>query len=191
MDESPPASPGRAADGTLRPDGPLVPTETASPQLGDELFARLVAYGTQQETRPGDVLFKPGDVDVDLIVVARGSVDVIRTETADVPAETVAKVRAGGFVGELNLLTGQNVYLLCRVREAGTVYRVIPERLRQLMANDVELSDIIFRALIARRELLQQQRRRPGGGDRRPPEVGLRPGAADLRRPPASDPRLV
>ena len=63
---------------------------------------------------------------------------------------------AGGFVGELNLLTGQNVYLLCRVREAGMVYRVTPERLRQLMANDVELSDIVFKALIARRELLQR-----------------------------------
>ena len=149
-------NPQRGAGGPVQPDGPLVPTKTASPQLGDELFARLVAYGTPQETRPGDVLFKPGDMDVDLIVVARGSVDVIRTETADVPAKTVAKVRAGGFVGELNLLTGQNVYLLCRVREAGTVYRVTPERLRQLMANDGELSDIIFRALVARRELLQR-----------------------------------
>jgi hypothetical protein len=41
-------------------------------------------------------------------------------------AATVAAVDAGGFVGELNLLTGQNVYLLCRVREAGMVYRVTP-----------------------------------------------------------------
>jgi thioredoxin reductase (NADPH) len=145
----------RAVGGPGQPDRPLVPAKTASPRLGDELFARLVSYGTPQETRPGDVLFNPGDVDVDMIVVAQGSVEVIRTDTADVPAETVAKVRAGGFVGELNLLTGQNVYLLCRVREAGTVYRVTPERLRQLMANDVELSDIIFRALTARRELLQ------------------------------------
>src|SRR5580704_11042372 len=118
-----------------RPGKPLVPVSVASPRLGDELFARLLAYGTPQETHPGDVLFRPGDEDVDMIVVARGSVDVIRTETADIPAGTVAKVRAGGFVGELNLLTGQNVYLLCRVREAGTVYRITPERLRQLMAN--------------------------------------------------------
>jgi thioredoxin reductase (NADPH) len=145
----------RAADGPLEPDRPLIPAKIASPKLGDELFARLVAYGTPQQTRPGDVLFSPGDVDVDMIVVGRGSVDVIRTDTAHVPAATVAKVRAGGFVGELNLLTGQNVYLLCRVREAGTVYRVTPEHLRQLMANDGELSDIIFRALTARRELLQ------------------------------------
>src|ERR1700685_1078525 len=124
MDELPPTSTRaipsnmnsrRAADGSKQPDGPLPPTKTASPQLGDELFARLVAYGTPQETRPGDVLFKPGDVDVDLIVVARRRFGVIGTETGDVPAETVARVRGGGFVGELNLLTGQNVYLLCRV----------------------------------------------------------------------------
>ena len=72
------------------------------------------------------------------------------------PAETVAVVDAGGFVGELNLLTGQNVYLLCRVREAGTVYRVSPERLRQLRPTSSNLSDIVFKALIARRELLQR-----------------------------------
>ena len=146
----------RASHPRRRPGRPLVPAGVASPRLGDELFARLLSYGTPQEVHRGDVLFRPGDEDADLIVVARGSVEVVRTATADVPAATVAVVDAGGFVGELNLLTGQNVYLLCRVRAAGTVYRVPPVRLRQLMATDVELSDIVFRALIARRELLQR-----------------------------------
>jgi thioredoxin reductase (NADPH) len=146
----------RASHARGRPDKPPVPSSIASPRLGDELFARLLAYGTPQDTQPGDVLFTPGDEDVDLIVVQRGSAEVVRTELADVPAATVAVVDAGGFIGELNLLTGQNVYLLGRVREGGRVYRVPPERLRQLMANDVELSDIVFKALIARRELLQR-----------------------------------
>ncbi len=146
----------RASHARERPGKPLVPTSVASPRLGHDLFARLWSYGTQQEVRRGDVLFSPGDEDADMIVVARGSAEVVRTATADVPAATVAVVDAGGFVGELNLLTGQNVYLLCRVRESGTVYRVSPERLRQLMATDVELSDIVFKALIARRELLQR-----------------------------------
>jgi thioredoxin reductase (NADPH) len=146
----------RARHARGRLDKPPVPSGVASPRLGDELFARLLAYGTPQETQPGDVLFTPGDEDVDLIVVEQGSAEVIRTELADVPAATVAVVDAGGFIGELNLLTGQNVYLLGRVREGGRVYRVPPERLRQLMASDVELSDIVFKALIARRELLQR-----------------------------------
>jgi thioredoxin reductase (NADPH) len=146
----------RASHARRRPGKPLVPTSVASPRLGDALFARLLSYGTPQETDRGDVLFRPGDEDADLIVVARGSVEVVRTATASKPAATVAVVDAGGFVGELNLLTGQNVYLLCRVRDAGTIHRVSPERLRQLMATDVELSDIVFKALIARRELLQR-----------------------------------
>ena len=146
----------RAGHGRGRLGKPLVPTSVASPRLGDELFARLLTYGTPQQTHRDDVLFRPGDEDVDLIVVDRGSVEVVRAETAEVPAATVAVVDAGGFVGELNLLTGQNVYLLCRVRQGGQVYRVSPERLRQLMANDVELSDIVFKALVARRELLQR-----------------------------------
>src|SRR5690348_2760883 len=146
----------RASRARERLDRPLVPTSVASPRLGEELFARLLAYGTPQQTQRGDVLFRPGDEDADLIVVERGSAEVVRTATGNAPAATVAVVDAGGFVGELNLLTGQKVYLLCQVREAGTVYRVTPERLRQLMANDVELSDIVFKALIARRELLQR-----------------------------------
>src|ERR1700759_1485914 len=135
---------------------PLVPAKAASPRLAGGLFARLLSYGSPQPLTPGAVLFQPGDEDVDLIVVAEGSVEVIRTEPAEAPAAVVAKVDAGGFVGELNLLTGQNVYLLCRVREAGTVHRVSPGRLRQLMANDGELSDIVFRALVARRERLRR-----------------------------------
>src|ERR1700761_2885826 len=94
----------RASHGRKRPGKPLVPPAVASPRLGDELFARLLAYGTPHQTHRGDVLFRPGDEDVDLIVVDRGSVEVVRTETADVPAATVAAVDAGGFVGELNLL---------------------------------------------------------------------------------------
>jgi thioredoxin reductase (NADPH) len=146
----------RASHARERLGRPPVPTSVSSPRLGDALFARLLSYGAPQEVHRGDVLFSPGDEDADLIVVARGSVEVVRTATANVPAATVAVVDAGGFVGELNLLTGQNVYLLCRARETGTVYRVSPERLRQLMATDVELSDIVFKALIARRELLQR-----------------------------------
>ena len=175
----------RARHASGRRGKPLVPADVASPRLGDELFARLLAYGTPQETHPGDVLFRPGDEDVDLIVVDRGSVEVVRTETADVPADTVAVVDAGGFVGELNLLTGQNVYLLCRVREAGAVYRVSPERLRQLMANDVELSDIVFKALIARRELLRRSTAARTveivGGARSAPALALRTYAARQR----------
>src|SRR3984885_16381360 len=63
----------RAGRARGRPGEPLVPTSVASPRLSDGLFARLLAYGTPHETHRGDVLFRPGGEDVDLIVVDRGS----------------------------------------------------------------------------------------------------------------------
>jgi hypothetical protein len=50
----------RASHARGRLGKPLVPTSVASPRLGDELFARLLAYGTP-ETHRRDVLFRPGD----------------------------------------------------------------------------------------------------------------------------------
>src|SRR4029079_8112934 len=64
--------PLRARHARGRPDRPLVPTSVASPRLGDELFARLLAYGTPQQTRRGDVLFRPGGDDSAPIVARRG-----------------------------------------------------------------------------------------------------------------------
>jgi CRP-like cAMP-binding protein len=75
----------RASHARGKPDKPLVPTSVASPRLGDELFARLLTYGTPHETHRGDVLFRPGDEDVDLIVVDRGSVEVVRTKRPTCP----------------------------------------------------------------------------------------------------------
>ncbi len=87
----------RADQARRRLGGPRVPSSVSSPRLGEELFARLLAYGTPHETHPGDVLFRPGDEDVDLLVVERGSVEVVRTETADAPCRD----GGGGGCGRL------------------------------------------------------------------------------------------
>ena len=50
----------------------------------------------------------------------------------------------------INLLTGQRVYLTARVAEAGTVYRIGPDSFRRLMSEDPELSDLLLKAFLAR-----------------------------------------
>jgi thioredoxin reductase (NADPH) len=62
----------------------------------------------------------------------------------------------GRFIGEMNLLTGQLVYLTARVVEAGEVHRISSTRFRRLMAEDAELSDILLSAFSARRKLLKR-----------------------------------
>jgi thioredoxin reductase (NADPH) len=103
----------------------------------------------------GDELFQAGDPEHDLVLIERGVVVLVRPATHDAAEEILVRDGAGRFLGELNLLTGQAIYLTARVVEAGLVHRVAPECLRRLMAKDAELSDILLRAFLARRERLQ------------------------------------
>ena len=95
-----------------------------APQLSAEQFARLTAYGVAQEVRSRDVVFRPGDPAYDLIVIEAGSIEIVSPATGDEPEAVVAVYDAGGFLGELSLLTGQTAYLTARVVEAGRIYRI-------------------------------------------------------------------
>jgi len=104
-------------------------------------------------------------------------VEVVRTETAGVPAAIVAAVDAGGFVGELNLLDRAEMFtLLCRVREgAGTVCRVVAGApCGSSWPTTSNCPTIVFKALIARPGAAAAQHRRP----RRMEIVGRRAGSA-------------
>jgi thioredoxin reductase (NADPH) len=127
----------------------------AVPTLSDQQWARLKAYAVAQDVDAGALLFRAGDSSYDLIVIESGTVDVIRTETSDSAEAVVVTHGPGRFVGELSLLTGQATYLSARVAEAGRVYRVPPPAFRRLMDEDPELSDLILRALLARRQSLR------------------------------------
>ena len=58
---------------------------------------------------------------------------------------------AGSFVGELNMLSGQAVYLSAVVRQGGKVLAISSERLREVVTEEPDLSDIILKAFLARR----------------------------------------
>jgi thioredoxin reductase (NADPH) len=68
----------------------------------------------------GEVLFHAGEEPDELFVVLEGEVDVRADATDEV---VLLPVEPGGFVGELNLLTGQRRFLTARVTRAGRVSR--------------------------------------------------------------------
>ena len=118
--------------------------DEAFPALSDEQWARLQAYGSAQEVESGALLFGVGEATHDLILVDSGEAEVV-----------VAGFAAAQFVGELGLLTGQVTYLNGRVSQPGQVHRISPVSFRQLMDEDPDLSDVILRALMARRRYLR------------------------------------
>ncbi|MEY2451624.1 MAG: thioredoxin reductase [Acidimicrobiaceae bacterium] len=127
--------------------------ETALATLDDAMLAELAAVGDERAVEGGDVLYHAGSDSRDFFVVLDGEVEVTRH---DVGGDVVVATRgARGFLGELNLLTGQRPYLTARVSKAGRVLVVASEPFRELMSTRPALSDTIFRAFVARRELLR------------------------------------
>jgi thioredoxin reductase (NADPH) len=131
-----------------------VTNPVAYPPLSDAQLARLRSYGTPQTVEAGEILYGPGDATYDLIVTEKAMVEIVQPATRDGPEEPLVRFGPGSFLGELNMLTGQAVYLIARVVEDGRVHRIAPARFRQLMAEDPELSDLLLEAFRARREVL-------------------------------------
>jgi thioredoxin reductase (NADPH) len=127
----------------------------AVPQLTTAQFDRMTAYGAAQTVQVGDIVFRPGDVDYDLILVESGWIEIISLAIGEEPESVVARYGPGGFLGELNFLTGQTAYLLARVTEAGRIHRITRAQFRRLMAAEPDLSDILLRTFLTRRDLLR------------------------------------
>ncbi len=127
----------------------------AFPVLSAAQLAEIAEFGTEQPTTAGQLLFEAGEASYDLFVLLEGRAEVARFDDPEAPV--IADYGPGGFAGELNLLTGQKRSLGCRVTEAGRVL-VIPElEFRRLLGAKPVLAEIIFNALVARREILRSE----------------------------------
>jgi thioredoxin reductase (NADPH) len=123
----------------------------AWPLLDPAAVGEIAAFGSPVAVEAGQMLYRAGGDPPNFFVVLEGEVEIVREGGDEV---VIAAHGPGRFVGELNLLTGQRPYLSARVSRAGRVLSVPPEQFRQLLGTKPDLSDTIFRALVARRELL-------------------------------------
>lgn len=124
----------------------------AFPRLNEEQRDALAALGERRKVESGDVLFREGDDSYDFYVIESGAVTIVQGHGAE--NRIIAIHGPHRFLGELNLLSRGRVYLTAVVRDAGEVIRVPAERLREVVAHDQELSDLIVAAYLARRSIL-------------------------------------
>jgi thioredoxin reductase (NADPH) len=125
----------------------------AFPVLSKAQLLEMSPFGTEQPTVAGQFLFQAGEASQDLFVLLEGAAEIVRLDGAD--AVVIASYGPGGFAGELNLLTGQRRSLSCRVTEVGRVLVIEQAEFRRLMSVRPALAEIIFNALVARREVLR------------------------------------
>ncbi|MDQ4000663.1 MAG: FAD-dependent oxidoreductase [Actinomycetota bacterium] len=122
---------------------------TRAPKLREDQIEVLSRYGETRTTEAGEVLFRAGDASNDFIVVLEGEVEVIDDFAGE--AWTMGILRAGRFVGDLTMLTGQAVSASAVMREGGKVLAIPREQLKEVVTEEPNLSDIILKAFLARR----------------------------------------
>jgi thioredoxin reductase (NADPH) len=146
--------PGPAANS--EPAGQIAETpdlQGAYPRLGDDQIVALAELGQRRPTRPEEILFSEGDRDCDFFVVLSGNVAVV--DGHGTPEERVISVHGRGrFLGELGLLTGEGSFYTAVAAAPGEVLAVPVDRLRELVARDPAIGDLILRAYLIRRSLL-------------------------------------
>ena len=124
----------------------------AFPRLSDEQIETLAAHGERRRPRPGEVLFREGDRSYDFFVILDGNGGGRRGVGR--PRRALIAVHGPGrFLGELGLLTGQAVVpsrRWCASRARCSPCR--SQRLRELVAHDPALGDLILRAYLLRRD---------------------------------------
>ena len=121
-------------------------------QLNDAELAVLEPLGVRRAVSPGEYLYREGDPRYEFYVVLAGAVEIVVNSGGK--DRVIARHPAGRFLGELNLLTGQRVFVSARVAEPGEVLAVPRDALRRLIATDASLSDKILAAFLARRAIL-------------------------------------
>jgi thioredoxin reductase (NADPH) len=120
------------------------------PSLSTSQLTTLAAAGEELTAAVGDVLYRVGDTTYPFIAIREGEVTIL-----DATGNVIIRHGATSFLGELNLLSGQTVFVTAVVTRPLRYITVDRDALRGLLFDDGPLSDLILSTFIARREALQ------------------------------------
>jgi thioredoxin reductase (NADPH) len=124
----------------------------ASRVLSSSQLALLAEHGEERTAEVGERLFEVGDESYPFVAILEGEVAI--TDASD---REIVRHGTSGFLGEINLLSGQTVFLTAIVTEPTRYIAVEREVFRRLLFEDGALSDLLLSAFVERRELLQQR----------------------------------
>src|SRR3954447_23912106 len=134
--------------------GGAAPFRTTRPPaaLRPDQIDVLKRYGEIRRTEAGQVLFKAGDTTNDFFVILEGEVEAVDDFAGEV--RKMGVFGPGTFMGDLHMLTGQGVPLSARVSVGGELLAIPRERLKKVVTEEVDLSNLILDTFLARRSFL-------------------------------------
>jgi len=105
----------------------------------------LAAHGEERTAKVGEVLFRVGDASYPLIAIREGEAAI-----QDPSGREIVRHGASGFLGEMNLLNGQTVYLTAVATQPMRYVAVEREALRRLLFDDSALADLLLSTFMRR-----------------------------------------
>ncbi len=120
--------------------------------LSSTQLALLAKRGEELTAGVGEKLYEIGDATYPFIAILEGEAAVL-----DGAGHEIVRHGASGFLGEVNLLSGQSVFVTAVVTQPLRYISLPRDDLRALLFDDPALSDLILGALVERRELLQRR----------------------------------
>src|SRR5436190_18423478 len=103
----------------------------ASPLLSPSQLAALAETGEERSAPVGELLYRVGDRSYPFIAILEGEVSII-----DAAGNELVRHGPSGFLGELNLLSGQTVFVNAQVVEPLRYIAVGRDALRLLLNDD-------------------------------------------------------
>jgi thioredoxin reductase (NADPH) len=119
--------------------------------LSSSQLATLADHGKERTANVGDVLYQVGDQRYPFIAILEGEVAIV-----DAAGNEILRHGPSGFLGELNLLSGQTVFVTAVATQPLRYIEVDRDTMRSLLYEDEPLSDLVLPTFIARREALQR-----------------------------------
>ena len=113
-------------------------------------LATLAELGEERTADVGDVLYGVGAQSYPFIAILDGEVAIL-----DPAGHEIIRHGPSRFLGELNFLSGQTVFVTAKVTQPLRYIAVDRDVMREQLFEDGPLSDLVLSTFIARREALQ------------------------------------
>jgi thioredoxin reductase (NADPH) len=123
----------------------------AAPSLSASQLETLAKLGEERTAKAGDVLYRVGDPTYPFIAIREGEVAIL-----DAAGNAIVSHGPSSFLGELNLLSGQTVFVTAVATKPLRYVAVERDALRGLLFEDGPLSDLVLSTFMTRRAALQR-----------------------------------
>ena len=123
--------------------------------FSDTELEELLAFGTVESHRAGDLIIEEGAMAPDCIITLSGHTDIFAS--TDEGPKRVGWMERGQFAGDLSVLTGQRHLSRVEMGADGEILRIKHADFQRLIAGNSHFSDIFVRVLSARREFSNQR----------------------------------